>query len=103
MYHAKLFQFCSESIHWNEELVLKFYAMLYVSGDPKDINTWVLEWMTEHHQYTASVPEIVEILKLPPSDASVPSTYDAPLLRDDLMNMLMQPQAPAQHNVQNTG
>ena len=52
LHHAKLLQFCSECIHWNEELVLQFYATLYVSGDPLDITTWVLEWMTEHHHYT---------------------------------------------------
>ena len=39
LYHAKLLQFCSECIHWNEELVLQFYATLYVSGNPLDINT----------------------------------------------------------------
>src|ERR1041385_4940931 len=94
LFHAKLLQFCSECIHWNEELVLQFYATLYVSGDPKDINTWVLDWMTQHQHYTASVPEIIANLQLPPSEASVPSTYGAPLLRDDLMNMLMKPQAP---------
>src|ERR1041385_1455973 len=94
LFHAKLLQFCCECFHWNEELVLRFYATLYVSGDPKDINTWVLEWMNEHQHYTTSVPEIIEILQLPPSDASIPSTYGAPLLRDDLMNMLMKPQDP---------
>ena len=55
LYHANMLQFCSECIHWNEELVLQFYATLYVSGDPKDINTWVLEWMTHHQRYIASV------------------------------------------------
>jgi len=62
LHHAQLLRFCSECIHWNEEIVLQFYATLYVSGDPLDINTWALEWMTEHQHYTMSVPEAVAIL-----------------------------------------
>ena len=65
LHHAKLLQFCSECIHWNEELVLQFYATLYVSGDPLDINTWVLEWMTEHQHYSLTIPEAIAILELP--------------------------------------
>src|SRR4051812_48125547 len=94
LFHDKLLQFFFECIHCNEEFVLQFYATLYVSGVPKDISTWVLEWMTEHQHYTNSVPEIIDILQLPLSDASVPSTYGSPLMRDDLMHMLMKPEDP---------
>src|SRR4051812_22134741 len=68
--------------------------MLYVSSDPMDINTWVLEWMTKHQHFTASVPEAIDILELPICDVSSSCTYGSQLLRDDLMNMLMKPQAP---------
>src|SRR3954468_18160913 len=94
LFHAKLLQFCSECIHWNEELMLQFYATMYISGDPMDINTWVLEWMTEHQHFKASVPEAIAILELPICNASSSCTYGSQLLRDDLMNMLMKPQAP---------
>ena len=59
-----------------------------------DINTWVLEWMTEHQHYAASVPEAISILEFPNCDASASCSYGSMLLRDDLMNMLMKPQAP---------
>ena len=62
LHHDKLLQFCSECIDWNEELVLQFYATLYVSRDPQDINTWVLEWMIEHKHQTTTVTEIIDIL-----------------------------------------
>ena len=91
LHHAKLLQFCSECIHWNKELVLQFYATLYVSGDPMDINTWVLEWMTEHHHYSLTVPEAIAILDLPLCTASTSCSYGSQILRDDLMNMLMKP------------
>src|SRR3954466_2520348 len=55
LHQAKLLQFCSECIHWNEELVLQFYANLYVSGDPLNITTWILECMTENQHYSMIV------------------------------------------------
>lgn len=70
------------------------YATLYVSGDPLDITTWVLEWMTEHHHYTITVPKAIVILELPQCTSSTACSYGYPIHRDDLMNMLMKPQAP---------
>src|SRR3954468_1341347 len=94
LFHAKLLQFCSECIHWNDELVFQFYATLYVSGNPMDINTWVLEWMTEHQHYTISVPEAIAILEFPICTALTSCSYGSQCLRDDLLNMLMKPKAP---------
>src|ERR1041385_7333991 len=68
--------------------------MLYVSGNPLDINTWVLEWMTEHHHYTITVPEAIVILELPQCTSPTACSYGSQILRDDLMKMLMKPQAP---------
>lgn len=39
---------------WNEELILQFYATLFISGDPKDSTTWEMEWMTQDHRCKAS-------------------------------------------------
>ena len=94
LHHAQLLRFCSECIHWNEEIVLQFYATLYVSGDPLDINTWVLDWMTEHRHYTMTVPEAITILDLPLCTSPAACTYGSQIIRDDVMNMLMKPQAP---------
>src|ERR1043165_3306752 len=81
-------------IHWNEELVLQFYASLYGSGDPLDITTWVLKWMTEYQHYSITVPEAIAILELPPCTSPTACSYGSQILRDDMMNMLMNPQAP---------
>src|SRR3954464_10409876 len=80
LFHAKLLQFCSECIHWNEELVLQFYATLYVSGNHMDITTWVLEWMTEHQNYSMTFPEAIVILELPQCTSSTAYTYGYPIL-----------------------
>src|SRR4051812_32409440 len=50
--------------------------------------------MTEHHHYTITVPEAIAILELPQCPSSTACSYGSPILRDDLMNMLMKPQAP---------
>lgn len=41
---------------WNEELVLQFYATLFIFVDPKDSTTWVLDWMMQdtHCKYSAT-------------------------------------------------
>ena len=80
LHHAKLIQFCLECIHWNEELVLQFYATLYVLGDPLDITTWVLEWMTEYHHYSVTVSEAIAILEFPHCTSSTACSYGSPIL-----------------------
>ena len=32
---------------WNREIILQFYATLYISGDESDSSKWIMEWMTE--------------------------------------------------------
>ena len=32
---------------WNREIILQFYATLYISGDESDSTKWIMEWMTE--------------------------------------------------------
>src|SRR3954471_20866170 len=50
--------------------------------------------MTEHHHYTITVPEAIDILELPQCTSPAACSYGSQILRDDLMNMLMKPQAP---------
>ena len=47
LHDAGLLNFCTDICDWNEELILQFYATLHVTGEADDINTWVLDWMTE--------------------------------------------------------
>ena len=37
-------QFVTDEEHWNEELLLQFYATLHIKGYNRDPKTWVLEW-----------------------------------------------------------
>ena len=32
---------------WNQEIILQFYATLYITGDASDNSKWITEWMTE--------------------------------------------------------
>ena len=50
-----LLQFVTDEEHWNEELLLQFYATLHIKGYNKDPKTWFLEWMTGnvHHEANA--------------------------------------------------
>lgn len=41
----------------NEELVIQLYATLFVSGDPWDVDTCKLHWMTQHNQRKATADE----------------------------------------------
>ena len=43
-----LLNFCTDIVDWNEELILQFYATLHITGNAEDVNSWVLDWMTEN-------------------------------------------------------
>ena len=43
---AGLLSFVTDKEHWNEEILLQFYATLHIRGYNRDIKTWILEWMT---------------------------------------------------------
>ena len=32
---------------WNRDIILQFYATLYISGDESYSTQWIMEWMTE--------------------------------------------------------
>ena len=42
---AGLLNFVTAKEHWNEELLLQFYATLHIRGYNRDPKTWILEWM----------------------------------------------------------
>ena len=51
--------------HWNEELLLQFYATLHIRGYNRDPKTWVLEWMTGNIHHEAKAFDIIELTGLP--------------------------------------
>jgi hypothetical protein len=59
--------------HWNEELLLQFYATLHISGYHKDIKTWTLHWMTGDVHHEATTQDLLELTNLPaPGDIYEP-------------------------------
>src|SRR3954463_16231439 len=39
---------------FNSELIKQFYATMYVSGNPDDTSTWILEWMIQGQVFTCT-------------------------------------------------
>src|SRR4051812_27119004 len=69
-----LLQFVTDKEHWNEELLLQFYATLDIRGYYRDPKTWVLEWMTGNVRHEAKAFDIIELTSLPtPGDLYEPS------------------------------
>src|SRR3954466_15278343 len=60
-----LLQFITDKEHWNEELLLQFYATLHIRGYNRDPKTWVLEWMSGDVHHEAKAQDIIELTSLP--------------------------------------
>lgn len=80
---------CAEE-HWNEELILQFFATLHISGYSRDSTTWVLEWMTGDEHYKAPVTELLLLtdLAIPAADLK-PNSDEA---RAELQSLFKQPE-----------
>ena len=89
LHDAGLLNFCSDIVDWNEELILQFYAMLHITGYVDDINTWVLDWMTENTHYKAPASELLHALPISPS-------LEGAELTAHYMQVLMKPPKPGQ-------
>ena len=50
---------------WNREVILQFYATLYISGDLTDSRTWILEWMTGEEKIKCLADQFLALLNLP--------------------------------------
>ena len=50
---AGLLNLCIDICDWNEELILQFFTTLHITGNVEDVNSWVLDWMTENTHYKA--------------------------------------------------
>ncbi|KAI5012685.1 hypothetical protein ZWY2020_024951 [Hordeum vulgare] len=88
-----LLPMCSDISDWNNELILQFYATLYISGNPEDINTWVFDWMSQNTHYKAPASELLRELPIPiPSDEAV-KLYGERELPNGMMEVLMKPLA----------
>ena len=59
LHDAGLLNFCTDIVDWNEELIPPFDATLHITGNAKDVNSWVLDWMTENKHYKAPASELL--------------------------------------------
>ena len=48
IHDAGLLNFYNDICDWNEELILQFFATLHITSNVEDVNSWVLDWMTEN-------------------------------------------------------
>ena len=62
---AGLLQFVTDKEHWNEELLLQFYATLHIRGYNRDPKTWILECMLGDVHHEAKAQDIIELTSLP--------------------------------------
>ncbi|KAI4999252.1 hypothetical protein ZWY2020_003841 [Hordeum vulgare] len=96
LFEAGLLPMCSDICDWNTELILQFYAALHISGDTTDINTWVLDWMTQKTHFKAPAYELLRELPVSiPSEQAI-KLHDERELANKLMDVLMKPLAKGQ-------
>ena len=80
LHDAGLLNFCTNICDWNEELILQFYATLHITGDSEDVNSWVLDWMSENTHYKAPATELLRVLPLSPPLEDARCVYNEPEL-----------------------
>jgi hypothetical protein len=52
--HALIKGFMRFNHGWNKEVILQFYATLYITGEIGNTSTWTLEWMTGRERIKCS-------------------------------------------------
>ena len=66
--------------HWNEELLLQFYATLHIRGYNWDPKTWILEWMTGDVHHEAKSHDIIELTSLPTRESWIMGSLGSRLM-----------------------
>ncbi|KAI4991911.1 hypothetical protein ZWY2020_040297 [Hordeum vulgare] len=89
LHEAGLLPLCTEIGDWNCDIILQFYATLHISRDPKDVNTWVLDWMTQHTHYKAPATELLRALPVSILSEDAMLMYDEHELPNRSMEVLM--------------
>ena len=91
LHDAGLLNFCTDICDWNKELILQFYVTLHITGNVEDVNSWVLDWMTENTHYKAPASELLHVVPVSPPTEGARCIYDEPELSNHLMQVLMKP------------
>src|SRR3990170_8285237 len=85
LYDARLLNFYADICDWNEELILQFYATLHLTGNVADVNSWVLDWMTENTHYKALASELLHAIPVSPPAEGARLVYEETELSHHLM------------------
>ena len=96
LHDAGLLNFCIDICDWNEELILQFIAMLHITGNSEDVNSWMLDWMSENTHYKAPAIELLHALPLSPPLDGARCVYREPELSNHFMQVLIKPLKPGQ-------
>ena len=84
LHDTGLLNFCTDICDWNEELILHFYVTLHITGNYEDINSWVLDWMTENTHFKAPASELLHALPVSPPLEGACCIYHEPEARSSL-------------------
>src|SRR5215216_7752453 len=96
LHDAGLLSFYCDISDWNEELILQFYATLHITGNVEDVNSWVVDWMTENTHYKAPASELLHAVPVSPPAEGARHIYEEPELPNHMMQVLMKPLKPGQ-------
>ena len=80
LHDAGLLNFCADICDWNEELILQFYDTLHLTGNVDDVNSRVLDWMTENAHYKAPTSELLHVVPVSPHVECARLMYEEPEL-----------------------
>ena len=89
LHDAGLLNFYTDICDWNEELILQLYATLHITGNAEDVNSLVLDWMTENTHFKAPTSELLHALPVSPPLEGARLLYHEPELSDHFMQVLM--------------
>jgi len=70
--------------------------MLHITDNAEDVNSWVLDWMTQNTHFKAPASELLHALPVSPPLEGARLIYHEPELSDHYMQVLMKPLKPAQ-------
>src|SRR4051812_38133746 len=86
---------------FNSELIKQFYATLYVSGNPDDTSTWILEWMIQGQVFHMHSQDFMEIINIPRHTGDQAKVHLLPDPTDDEFASLLDPEVTGDHMPEN--
>src|SRR3954469_6067826 len=86
---------------FNSELIKQFYATLYVSGNPDDTSTWLLECMIQGQVFRMNSQEFMEIVNIPRHTGDLVKVHVLPDPQDAEFASLLDPEVTGDHMPEN--